>query len=382
MKLFLFAVLAFVFTNDVFSQSHLPADANATSATKTLYNNLFRLQHKGIMFGHQDDIAYGVGWMLYPGRSDIKALVNDYPAVYGFDLGYIERFSPHNIDSVPFNKMAELIKKAYERGGLITLSWHSANPYNGKTTWDVSSGSVASVLPGGSKHELFKQWLHTVALFIKNLKSFNGETIPVLFRPYHECTGGWFWWGKGACTNEEYKSLWRFTITQLKEIERVHNVLYVFNTADFYDQKEWEERYPGNDFVDVVSFDAYQNADIIGGRKDFIRNNRMRLAVLTDFAKSNNKLSAFAETGSENLPDANWYTKALYETIKDFPISYVLVWRNGGLKKSNKGLWQYQPNNSFFVPTIQHASANDFKTFYSLPNIIFQDKLSMERIYY
>jgi len=162
----------------------------------------------------------------------------------------------------------------------------------------------------------------------------------------------------------------------------VHNILYVYNTTEFGDKKEYEERYPGNEYVDVVSFDSYQNTDMIGSRKDFIKNNRIRLSLLTEFARNNNKLPAFSETGYENLPDANWYTKTLYETIKDFPVSYVLVWRNGGKKSANRGPWQYQPNHSFYTPTLQHLSAQDFKTFHDMPNIIFQNKITMEKLYY
>jgi hypothetical protein len=382
MKKFLFVLILCLYVSIALSQTHQPVDAKASNRTKILYQNLFRVMHDGIMFGHQDDVAYGTGWMLEAGKSDVKAVVNDYPAVYGFDIGYIEKFSPHNIDSVPFNKMQELIKTGYERGGVITISWHATNPYNGKSMWDVTHGSVASVLPGGNKHELFKQWLHTVATFIKSLKSYNGDLIPVLFRPFHECNSGWFWWGKGTCSNEEYKALWRLTVTQLRDEEQVHNILYVYNTTEFGDKKEYEERYPGNEYVDVVSFDSYQNTDMIGSRKDFIKNNRIRLSLLTEFARNNNKLPAFSETGYENLPDANWYTKTLYETIKDFPVSYVLVWRNGGKKSANRGPWQYQPNHSFYTPTLQHLSAQDFKTFHDMPNIIFQNKITMEKLYY
>lgn len=364
------------------SQNYPTADGDATLRTKKLYSNLFRVMQKGVLFGHQDDFTYGTGWMLEPGRSDVHSVTNDYPALIGFDLGHIEKFSPYNLDSVPFNKMAELIRVGFERGAVITLSWHCNNPYTGKTAWDVSSGSVASILPGGPKNELFRQWLHNVAVFIRNLKSSNGETIPVLFRPYHELTGGWFWWGKGYCSAEEFKALWRFTVDQLKNVEQVHNILYVYNVADFNDQREFEERYPGDNLVDIVSFDAYQSADVMDARKSFIRNNKMRLSILTDFASHHNKLPAFSETGSENLPDKEWFTKTLHEVIKNYRVSYVLVWRNGGLKTPGKGGRQFQPNHSFFTPPADHPAANDFRQFHSMPDMIFQDKLAGERIYY
>ena len=133
------------------------------------------------MFGHQDDLAYGVGWKYDPGKSDIKEVTGDYPAVYGFELGRLELDHPVNLDSVPFDKMRGFIQDAYERGGVITLSWHLNNPLTGKTAWDPAPGTVASILPGGEKNDLYKSWLDKVADFILSLKGKNGEPIPVIF---------------------------------------------------------------------------------------------------------------------------------------------------------------------------------------------------------
>src|SRR6476661_9697 len=106
----------------------LPADKKTTKETIALYHNLKKLLNNGIMFGHQDDLAYGVGWKYEPGRSDIKDVTGDYPAVYGFELGHLEIDAQINLDSVPFNKMKQFIKDGYERGAVITISWHLNNP--------------------------------------------------------------------------------------------------------------------------------------------------------------------------------------------------------------------------------------------------------------
>ena len=110
-----------------------PIDRLATKETINLYRNLKQLVNKGVMFGHQDALAYGVGWKYEAGRSDIKDVTGDYPAVYGFELGRLELDLAVNIDSVPFNKMQQYIRAAYDRGGVITLSWHLNNPLTGKT---------------------------------------------------------------------------------------------------------------------------------------------------------------------------------------------------------------------------------------------------------
>src|SRR5690606_35619646 len=158
-----------------------------------------------------DDLAYGAHWRYEPGRSDVKEVTGDYPAVYGWDIGHLELGGDKNLDGVPFERMKAFIREGYERGGIITISWHNRNPLNGGTAWDTLAGTVRSILPGGEKHGLYTQWRDGVADFMMFLKGPGGELIPVLFRPYHELTGSWFWWGRNLCTAEEYKTLWRFT---------------------------------------------------------------------------------------------------------------------------------------------------------------------------
>src|SRR5699024_3983438 len=78
------------------------SDKKATHEAVALYKKLHQLVQKGYMFGHQDDLAYGVNWKYEDGRSDIKDVVGDYPAVYGWDLAGLEKDSPDNIDWIPF----------------------------------------------------------------------------------------------------------------------------------------------------------------------------------------------------------------------------------------------------------------------------------------
>ena len=150
--------------------------------TKALYKNLYQLIGKNILFGHQDDPCYGVGWKYIHGRSDIRDITGEYPAVYGFDLGRIELGLAYNLDSVPFEKTRQFIREAYERGAVITLSWHLNNPLTGGNAWDNKPGAVASILPGGAKNALYTIWLDRVAEFLSSLKGKNGEPIPVILR--------------------------------------------------------------------------------------------------------------------------------------------------------------------------------------------------------
>ena len=93
------ALLFFLaFAGAALGQNELPVDKKATAETIHLYNNLKKLRIKGFLFGHQDDLAYGVKWKYVPGRSDIKDVTGDYPALYGWELGRLELDHPMNLD--------------------------------------------------------------------------------------------------------------------------------------------------------------------------------------------------------------------------------------------------------------------------------------------
>lgn len=347
------------------------SDKKATKETITLYKNLHRLAKSHTLFGHQDDLAYGTKWKYIAGKSDIKDVVNDYPAVYGWDLARIEHDSVNNIDGVPFAKMRKYIQDGYKRGGVITLSWHFDNPLSGGSAWDTTKNAVASILPGAEKHELYKTWLDKAARFMHTLKGSKGEAIPILFRPFHELSGNWFWWGKNTCSPEELKSAWRFTIDYLKNEKKLHNLIIIYNTNDIKTEQEYLERYPGDERVDVVSFDFYQFDD---NKSAFINTVRNNLNIINKIAKERSKLAAFAETGYEAVPDKKWWTETLWPAIKDYPLSYVLVWRNAGYVPSMKKMHYYAP----FKGQISEA---DFKKFYQNEKVLFEKSLGQKKIY-
>lgn len=363
---FLFSSLGF---HAVFGQL---IDKKATKETVNLYKNLLQLQGKKVLFGHQDDLAYGVGWKYQNGKSDVKDLTGEYPAVFGWDVSGLETANPLNIDGVPFNKMREYIKKAYNLGAVNTLSWHMFNPSNGKSSWDTNSIAVKSILPSGNKHLLYKKWLDGFAVFIKSLKGTDGKMIPILFRPFHENGGAWFWWGQKSCTAEEYKALWQFTVRYLRDEKQLHNLIYVFNTCDFKTEAQYLERYPGHQFVDVLSFDTYQYG--IENGESFKLDIAASLAIQDKLAKQSNKLSAIAETGFVEIPDANWWTNILAKAIAQHPPSYVLFWRNAGYREKEK-------DNHYYIPYPGQISAPDFLKLIKGHQILLQKGIQKYSIY-
>jgi hypothetical protein len=353
----------------VIAQADRPSDKLATKEAVNLYRNLKKLLNKGVMFGHQDDLAYGVGWKYQKDRSDIKDVTGDYPAVYGWELGRLEIDAAVNLDSVPFNTMQQLIKKGYERGGMITISWHLNNPLTGKTAWNPAEGTVASILPGGSKHDLYKSWLDKIAIFMNGLKGSKGEKIPVLFRPFHELNGNWFWWGGKNCTPAEFKELWAFTVNYLRNEKNLHQLLYAYNTDRFNSEEEYLLKYPGNEYVDVMGFDIYQRDN---SNEKFSADFDKMLSMLENMAATNKKIPALTEFGG-NLADHSWWTGTFLKVLQKHRISYALGWRNAGARPGG--------GSEYYVPYKGHSTSADFEAFYKADHTLFQKDVSKEKIY-
>ncbi|AXB58823.1 glycoside hydrolase family 26 protein [Flavobacterium fluviale] len=339
------------------------SDKKATAETQTLYKNLKKLSKKGFLFGHQDDLAYGVKWKYEDGRSDIKDVAGDYPAVYGWDIAGLENDKPNNIDGVPFVKMKQYINEVNSRGGISTISWHFDNPATGKDAWDHTPNSLKTILPGAENHKKFTSWLDKAATFFLSLKDKNGKNIPILFRPFHELTGGWFWWGKGNCTPEEFKTAWKFTFDYLQK-KGVHNLIYVYNTSSFGSESDFLANYPGDEYADILSFDTYQNNTDSTGQK-FISEVQNQFKILNEINSKKNKLMALAEAGYEAVPDPKWWTGTLLKAVENYEVSYVLLWRNHG--------WQEKEQKMhYYAPFLGQVSEKDFVDFYNLDQTIFE----------
>ncbi len=370
---FIFFIFLFVVSGCFTLQAQKPSDPLASKQTNSLFFNLLKLQNKGIMFGHQDDLAYGVGWKYVSGKSDVKEVTGDYPAIYGFELGRIELDHRVNIDSVPFDSMRHYIRTVYDRGGVITLSWHLNNPLTGKTAWDSAPGTVASILPGGEKNKLYKSWLDKVANFIVSLKGKNGEPIPVILRLFHELNGNWFWWGKDHCTPEEFKQLWHFTVSYLRDTKNIHQCLYAYNTDRFNSKEDYLLKYPGNEWVDVVGFDIYQRKGGAEGNAAFVKDLDHMLTMTEEIAVEKKKIPALTEFGYAQVPDSTWWTNVFYKALDHHKISYALAWRNAGFNKVGDA--------EFYVPYKGQISEKDFKIFSKKPNILFQKNLGYKSVY-
>ncbi|MDQ8204611.1 glycosyl hydrolase [Pelagicoccus sp. SDUM812003] len=351
-------------------------DPDATPQTLALYRNLKELAPQATLFGAQATLAYGYHWFDEEGRSDVKTVTGSYPAVYGWDVMEIElptEARSENHYRYDFDDRIRWAKEAYARGGVITYAWHKSNPVSGKNFYDKTP-AAATLLPGGENHEAFMETLDRLATFFKA-----HEEVPIIFRPWHEHNGDWFWWGKGYVSEENYIALWRLTVDTLRDEKGVHNLIYAFS-PDRSRMYEHEGRdayfyaYPGDNYVDIIGIDNYWDVGHPGNRKpkeerieDFVAS----LELVVSIANEKNKVAALTETGLDRLEDPTWWTEVLLaginrnETTRQ--IAYLQVWRN-----ANREL---EGRDHFYVPYEGHPSVPSFIEFKNDPSILFEDEL-------
>ena len=341
-------------------------DANATKETIALFYNLKNLAKTKVAIGQQD--AFNSFYQDVAGESDIKKNTGFDPAVLGSDFMFItDKNNNNQADNWFYQqeiKITNDVKIAYAKGMINTFSWHLREPNNEDSFYaaDMSSEqkttAFKSILPGGANHEWYKKKLDKVASVVLNLKGANGELIPIIFRPFHEFDGSWFWWGANFCTADEYKTAYQFTVDYLKNTKGVQNILYAFSPDNSYTtETNYLSRYPGDKYVDILGMDNYGDFDNQGSAGAAKAN--LKLKIISDLAKTKVKIAALSETGfrvtSSNSPITDWFSYYLYSalTSNSVEISYVMFWNNN--------------TDGYYVPNGAVSNANDFKTFATKP---------------
>lgn len=337
-------------------------DASATKETVALFYNLKRLAKTKTAIGQQD--AFNSYYQDAGGDSDIKKNTGFDPAVLGSDFIFITDKNNNNQSGNWFYQQEQKViadtKAAYAKGIINTFSWHLREPnkedsfYAADMTAEQKSTAFRSILPGGANNEWYKKKLDKVASVISNLKGSNGELVPIIFRPFHEFDGSWFWWGADFCTPEEYKKAYQFTVDYLKNTKGVHNILYAFSPDNSYTtEANYLSRYPGDKYVDIIGMDNYGDFNNQGQTGSDKAN--AKLKILSDYAKAKVKIAALTETGYRvtNTTPAitDWFSTLLYSALtkNDIQISYVMFWNNNA--------------DGYYVPNGTVSNAADFKTY-------------------
>lgn len=239
-------------SNSTYNVTSSLVNRNATANTKKLYSFLKDSYGKYVITGQQCD-----GGINGNEFKAIKNLTGDYPALLGLDL------MDYTPSRTAFGASSSAVEKAIEfanKGGIVTLCWHWNAPTeylnstaNNSDGWwggfytKSSKFDIAKVMNGqdAKGKKLLDRDIKEIA---KQLKRLEKAGVPVIWRPLHEASGGWFWWG--AQGPDAYKKLWKYLYNELTNTYGCNNLIWVYNgqSADWY---------PGDEYVDIVGEDIY-----------------------------------------------------------------------------------------------------------------------------
>lgn len=352
---------------------------SATQETKELFDFLRgKMNSEDILFGQQHATDEGLTLIGEAPRagsieSEIKNAVGDYPAVFGWDTLSLDGYEKPGISGdkeASLQNVVSSMKTAHELGGVIVLSMHPYNFVTGGNYGDTTGEVVKNILPGGTKNQEFNQWLDQIAKLANQLVDVEGNSIPLIFRPFHEQNGSWFWWGASTTSTEQYIAIFRYTVEYLRDIKKVDNILYAYSPGSTTpgDTDAYLKTYPGDDYVDLFGIDSYDNKQNAGSQ-NWINGLVADLEMIVNVAEEKGKIAALTEYGysaqgiNKTGNTLDWYTRVLDAVQKNEQarkISYMLTWANFG--------W---PNN-MFVPYKDvngdlggdHELLPDFQKFY------------------
>ena len=335
----------------------VPTDANATTETVALYNFLRTSSDRGLLFGQHNSNTKGITWtdplQVSSLHSDMYTAVNDLPAVNSFD--FIEGASA----------ILPAVKRINTLGGIVSISYHMRNLVTGGNYLDTTGHCVTQILTNPTYIAMFNAQLDMMANFFNSAVDKNGVKIPIIFRPWHEHTSSVFWWGAGSCTEAEYSALWKYTYQYLVQTKGCHNLLFAVSPAGLAVRNSYDNRYPGNNYVDICGFDCY------GKDGDFTPKFISCVVNCYAFAKANAKIPAITEfgvlQGINNTSINTWFMSQFLTPLMSIPeghkMAYALTWMN----QSAKHYW---------IPLPGELNYASFLNFYNDPATLFLSDIS------
>lgn len=220
------------------------SNPNASAEAKKLYDLLYYPNEEfGVALSAQQEST----WM---GSEDyefsyIYERTGKTPVIRGFD------YMNDDFDGV--NKRAI---KWHGNGGFVTICWHCGSDFSGE--WkDAMEDEVADwerMLTEGTKE--YKAMIKGMDKAAKALKKLSDKNIPVLWRPFHELDGDWFWWGKGG--SENFRKLWQIMYDRYTNHWKLNNLIWVLGYS--HKMIKMEDWYPGDEYCDIIGADTYDIA--------------------------------------------------------------------------------------------------------------------------
>ncbi|MEC0171219.1 glycosyl hydrolase, partial [Paenibacillus graminis] len=234
------------------SDSPAPVNPNASTAAVKLLDELNAISGKGIITGQHD-------YLESPDEfsNKLKGTSGKYAALHGYELGLISGQS----ESTGAAQRRNVVNSAinwYKNGGIVAMTFHEQLPGTSYQWANVQKTLSQAdfnkyVTPGTAQYNSLIADLDKVAVSLKTLRD---AGVPVLWRPYHEMNGNWFWWGK----KNNFAELWNIMYDRFVNVHQLNNLLWVWNpNAPNASSDPYELTYPGADKVDVLAADIYNN---------------------------------------------------------------------------------------------------------------------------
>jgi len=236
------------------AQSFEPVNKNASPEAKKLLSFIYSIKGKYIISGQHN---FNNQLNMYSDSAYI--FTGKYPALWGSDfiLSWTTDLGQDIVN--------EAIKK-WQQGYIVTLMWHEGRPTDEPPyDWKQSiQGKLTDtqwnelVTPGTA---LNTKWLAQIDKIAGYLKQLQDAHVPVLWRPYHEMNGVWFWWGNKKGENGIAK-LWKMMYDRYTNYHHLNNLIWIWGANGIRDipQDEaysYKDYYPGADYVDVLGADVY-----------------------------------------------------------------------------------------------------------------------------
>lgn len=240
--------------DSAYQVSNVLSDSKATAETKALFSYLCDSYGKQVLAGQVCDNG-----MNGDEFKSIYEVTGKYPALLGLDMMSYS-LARQEMGGKP--KVVETALDFAENGGIVTFCWNwnapnkylkAGNDENGNPRWwggfyTKNTDFDIEAVMNGDDAEGKKLLDADIAEIAKQMNRLEEAGVPVLWRPLHEASGGWFWWGaKGA---DAYKKLYTYLHDQLTNKYECHNLIWVWNGQN----KDW---YPGDEYVDIIGEDLY-----------------------------------------------------------------------------------------------------------------------------
>lgn len=215
------------------------SNPNASKEATALYDYIVSTEGNAVITGQQEST-----WM---GSADYET---DYIYSASGKLPLIKGFDYMNDD---FDGVNERAVKWHEKGGIVTVCWHCGSDFSGEWTdckeTDITDWEKA-LTPGTEEYDNLVRGMDKGAEALKELKE---KGIPVLWRPFHEFDGDWFWWSRGG--SEGFKKLWQIMYERYTDYHGLDNLIWVLGYSHKMEKvKDW---YPGDEYCDIIGADTY-----------------------------------------------------------------------------------------------------------------------------